>query len=45
MYNEGTDSGYTDGYNQGLLAGHDKGWDKATEYYQKIFERELHDVE
>jgi flagellar biosynthesis/type III secretory pathway protein FliH len=39
MYNEGTDSGYTDGYNQGLLDGHDNGWDEAKEYYQKIFEK------
>jgi len=41
MYNEGKDSGYTDGYNQGLLEGRDNGWDEATEYYEKIFEREL----
>jgi len=25
MYNVGKDSGYTDGYNQGLLEGHDNG--------------------
>jgi len=37
IYNEGTDSGYTDGYNQGLSEGHDNGWDEAKEYYQKIF--------
>jgi hypothetical protein len=30
MYNEGKDSGYTDGYNQGLLEGHDNGWDEAS---------------
>jgi hypothetical protein len=41
MYNEGKDCGYTDGYNQGLLEGHDNGWDKAKEYFQTIFEREL----
>jgi hypothetical protein len=41
MYNEGKVSGYTDGYNQGLLEGHDIAWDEAKEYYQKIFEREL----
>ena len=29
MYNEGKDSGYTDGYNQGLLEGNDNGWDEA----------------
>jgi len=44
MYNEGKDSGYTDSYNQGLLEGHDNGWDEAKEYYQKIFERELHEA-
>jgi hypothetical protein len=44
MYNEGKDSGYTDGYNQGLLEGHDNDWDEAKEYYQKIFERELREV-
>jgi len=37
MYNEGKDSSYTDGYNQRLLEGHDNGWDKANEYYHKIF--------
>jgi len=41
MYNEGKDSGYTDGYNQGLLERHDNGWDEAKQYYQKIFERDL----
>jgi len=45
MYNEGKDSGYTDGYNQGLLEGHDNGWDAAKEYYQKIFERELREAQ
>jgi len=44
MYNEGKDSGYTDGYNQGLLEGHDNDWDEAKEYYQKIFERELREA-
>jgi len=44
MFNEGKDSGYTDGYNQGLLEGHDSGWDEAKEYYQKIFERELREA-
>jgi len=44
MYNEGTDSGYTDGYNQGLLEGHDNGWNQAKEYYQKIFKRERRDA-
>jgi len=44
MYNEGEDSGYTDGYNQALLEGHDNSWDVAKEYYQKIFERELHEA-
>jgi hypothetical protein len=44
MYNEGKDSSYTDGYNQGLLEGHDNGWDEAKEYYQKIFERELREA-
>jgi len=33
MSNEGKDSGYADGYNQGLLAGHNNGWDEAKEYY------------
>jgi hypothetical protein len=40
MYNEWKDSGYTDGYNQGLLEGHDNGWDEAKEYYQKVFKGE-----
>jgi flagellar biosynthesis/type III secretory pathway protein FliH len=44
MYNEGKDSSYTDGYNQGLLEGHDSGWDEAKEYYQKIFQRELRET-
>jgi hypothetical protein len=44
MYNEGKDSGYTDDYNQGLLEGHDNGWDEAKEYYQKIIERELREA-
>jgi len=44
LYNEGKDSGYTDGYNQGLLEGRDNGWDEAKEYYQKIFERELREA-
>jgi flagellar biosynthesis/type III secretory pathway protein FliH len=33
MVDEGKDSGYTDGYNQGLLEGHHNGWDEAKEYY------------
>lgn len=41
MYNEAKDSSYTDGYNQGLLEGHDNGLDEVKEYYQNIFEREL----
>jgi hypothetical protein len=44
MYNDGKDSGYTDGYNPGLLEGHVNGWDEAKEYYQKIFERELREA-
>jgi hypothetical protein len=44
MYNEGKHSGYTDGYNQGLLEGHGNDWDEAKEYYQKIFERELREA-
>ena len=32
MYNEGKDNCYANGYNQGLLEGHDNGWDKAKEY-------------
>jgi hypothetical protein len=44
MYNERNDSGYNDGYNQGLLAGHYNGWVEAKEYYQRIFERELRDA-
>jgi flagellar biosynthesis/type III secretory pathway protein FliH len=44
MYNEGKDSGYSDGYSQKLSKGHDDGWDEAKEYYQKIFERELREA-
>jgi len=44
MYNEGKDSGYTNGYHQGLLDGQHNGWDEAKEYYQKIFERELREA-
>ena len=44
MYNERKDSSYTDGYNQGLLEGHDNSWDEAKEYYQKIFERDLREA-
>ena len=40
MYNEGTDSGCNDGDDQGLLEGHNNGWDEAKEYYQKLFQRE-----
>jgi len=35
------DVGYNDGYNQGLLEGHDNGWEEAKVYYQRVFEREL----
>jgi hypothetical protein len=45
MYNDGKDCRYTDSYNQGLLEGHDNGWDEAKEYYQKIFERELREAQ
>jgi hypothetical protein len=45
MYNEGKDSCYIDGYNQGLLEGHVDGWDEAKGYYQKIFEKELRETE
>jgi hypothetical protein len=45
MYIEEKNSGYTDGYNQGLLEGHVNGWDEAKEYYQKIFERELREAQ
>jgi len=41
IYSEGKDSGYTDGYNQGLLEAHDNGWGEANKYYLRIFEREL----
>lgn len=44
MYNERKDSGYTAGYNQGLLAGHDNGSDEAKEYDQRIFEIELREA-
>jgi len=44
MFNQGKDRSYTDGYNKGLLEGHDNGWDEAKEYYQKIFERELREA-
>jgi len=44
MYKEGKDTGYTDGYNQVPLEGHDNGWDEAKEYYQKVFERELREA-
>jgi hypothetical protein len=44
IYNEGKDSGYTDGYNQGLLEGHVNGCDEAKKYYQKTFERELREA-
>jgi len=44
IYNEGTDSSHTDGYNQELLEGHHNGWDEDKEYYQKIFQRELRDA-
>jgi len=44
MYNEGKDSSYNDGYNQGLLDDHDKGWDEAKVYYHKIFEQELREA-
>jgi hypothetical protein len=44
MYNEGQDSSYTDGYNQGLLEVHDNGRDEAKEYYQKMFERDLREA-
>jgi hypothetical protein len=45
MYNEGKDSCYIDGYNQGLLEGHVDGWDEAKGYYQKIFEKERRETE
>jgi hypothetical protein len=41
MYDEGKDSSYTDGYNQGIFEWHDNGRDEAKEYYWKIFKREL----
>jgi hypothetical protein len=44
MYNQAIESGYNDGYNQGLLEEHDNGWDEAKEYYQKIFERNLREA-
>jgi len=44
MYNEGKGSGYTDSYNKGLLERPDNGWDAATEYYEKIFEREIRET-
>jgi hypothetical protein len=44
FHNEVKASGYTDGYNQGLLEGHDNSWDKAKEYYLKILERELREA-
>jgi len=44
MCKEGTDSCYSDSYNQGLLEGHDNGWDEVKEYYQKIFKRELREA-
>jgi len=31
MYNEGNDSSYNDEYNQGLLEGHNNGWDELEE--------------
>jgi len=40
MSNKGTDSGYTDGYNQGLLKQGDKGSDQGKEYYETILERD-----
>jgi len=36
MYNKAKDSGYTDGYIQGLLQGHDNGEVEDKENYQKI---------
>jgi len=40
-YTERTDVGYNDSNNQGLLEGHNNGWDEAKEYYQRIFGNEL----
>jgi hypothetical protein len=44
IYNEGKVIGYTDGYNQILLEGHDHGWDKGKDDYQKILERGLREA-
>jgi len=44
MYNERKDSGYTYCYNQGLLEGHDNGWDRAKESSREILERDIREA-
>jgi hypothetical protein len=44
MYDQGNDWCYYNRDNHRLFEGHDNGWDKPKEYYQKIFERELREV-